>query len=164
MASVPVVQATTKFSDAAGKTQLVKYNVAYSLTGGVLDVSAMNTASGAIVDAVEAMSKLKLEGSQITIPLAINTGAFKADAVAGSTVREQGYINFLSAPGVSLRHTSAKIFIPSPKNSALAQGGTRVLKTATDVATLITAVKANAFSTDGRALQTDTNTGVRQVT
>lgn len=164
MASVAIVQATTKFTDIAGKTQLVKYNIAKSEAGGVLGVAAMNTAAGAIVDAIEAMSKLKVGSSRFTLPLVITTTGFKADAAATSTVREQGWIVFLSAAGDSLKPTNAKIFIPSPVDTILSSGGTKINKAETATATFITDVKAKLLTADGRALTTDTNTGVRQIT
>jgi hypothetical protein len=160
MATKKAVTVVSSFTDAAGKVGLTRMQVEKVLSGANLDMTALNTNITAVLDPMEAMSKLKYKASQLIVPITIDAGAFKADPVAGSSVREQGYIVFKSAPGDSGKPTTARVFVPSPKTNKLLSGGTSFDLAAIDTET--DTIKTNCLTSDGRDLSAVSGSGVRQ--
>lgn len=156
-----IAQVVVTFSDISGKLKVSKMNFQATVVGDELSYDTLVASVKAVLDEIETFTKLKYVKCQAIIPLSITVTGAKANPVAGSSVFNQGILQFKSAPGDAGRSGKSQIWVASPPTTVLSANHTTFDTANADVTALRDAVLANVNTKDGRALASLGDTAIR---
>lgn len=148
-----VVKIVAAWQDGAGLQTRSIFLVRRRLdVDGSLLKSDTATDVKAIVDKMEAISKLKFVSASLQLLVDSSGWNVKADPIAGASVNKEAFVEFIGELGDSLKATKTRVWIPSPKDSILAGNNTRVDYQHSDVQGFLSAVTTNVLTMGGTNL------------
>ena len=165
MPNKKTVEANVMWQDADGKVFVQSFNVELVESGGSPDIGAITSRVRAVVEAADQLSAAKPVAAFLIFPFPEAAPTIKKDeADPDSTARRHAVTLFNGAPGENGRSELVEIHVPDPKDEFIDSSGPRLrLDTdATEVGVYITAVKAQALTTYGEAIDSFRTSFVRQ--
>lgn len=157
-----VLRVLSEWSDEAGAKTRSIFLIKQSLDVDGSLVKADTAADiKAIIDKLEAISKLKFVQVQVVFPVDTSGWSVKSDASDFSSVSKQAWLEFLGQPGDSGKATKTRIFIPSPKDAVLGGNNTRLDMGHADVISLRDAVLEKVLTLGGTNLSAAGASNVR---
>jgi hypothetical protein len=165
MPNKKTVGVSVLWQDADGKVFEQTFNVELVESAGSPNINAIAGKVQAIVEAVDQLSAAKPVAAFLVFPFPEAAPTVKKNAAeSDSTARRHAVTLFNGAPGENGRAEIVEIHVPDPKASVLDASGPRIrLDTEnTDVGTYIMAVKTQALTTYGEAIESFRGSFVRQ--
>jgi hypothetical protein len=165
MPNKKTVEVNVLWQDADGKVFGQSFNVELVESAGSPDIGAISNRVRAIVEAEDPLSAAKPVGAFLIFPFPEAAPTVKKGAAeAESTARRHAVTLFNGAPGENGRSELVEIHVPDPKADVLDSSGPRVRLDvdSSAVQTYITAVKTQALTTYGEAIDSFRGSFVRQ--